>query len=83
MTDQKRELARRSDHMLQAIDEIRQLEVEKREQTISTPPFHRLAEAVTQKSREIFQMAYRQEAVGDRTETTDESIEQVEGEAGS
>ena len=79
MTDPKRELAQRSDTILDAIDDLRALEKDKRAETISTPPFHRLAEAVTQKSREIFEMAYRQEAVGDRTETTDESIEEVDG----
>jgi hypothetical protein len=80
MTDQKRDLARRSDKILEAIDDLRRIEKDKRAETISTPPFHRLAEAVTQKSREIFEMAYRQEAVGDATETTNESIIDVEEE---
>jgi hypothetical protein len=79
MTDPKGDLAQRSARILDAIDDLRALEKDKRTETISTPPFHRLAEAVTKKSREIFEMAYRQEAVGDRTDTTDESIEQVEG----
>ncbi len=80
MTDQKADLAGRSDKMLEAIDEIQQLERDKRAEIISTPPFHRLAEAITQKSHEIFQMAHRQEAVGDATETTDESIRDVEAQ---
>jgi hypothetical protein len=79
MTDAKRDLAQRSNQILDAVDELKKLEKDKRGETISTPGFHRLAEAVTQKSREIFEMAYRQEAVGDRTDTTDESIEEVEG----
>ena len=79
MTDPKADLAQRSDRILDAIDDLRALEKDKRAETISTPPFHRLAEAVTKKSREIFEMADRQEAVGDRTDTTDESIEEVEG----
>jgi hypothetical protein len=80
MTDQKRDLAKRSERMLDAIDELKRLEHDKRAETISTPPFHRLAEAVTQKSHEIFEMAYRQEALGDATETTDVSIRDVEAE---
>ncbi len=67
--------------MLAAIDDLHRLESKKREEIISTPPFHRLAEAITRKSREIFHMAYRQESVGDATATSDESIEDV-NEAG-
>jgi hypothetical protein len=78
MSDMKHELAQRSDKMLDAIDDLRRLEAQKREETISTPPFHRLAEAVTEKSREVFRMAYRQESVGDATETTNESIKDLD-----
>jgi hypothetical protein len=78
MSDKRQDLANRSDKMLDAIDDLRSLEAAKREETISTEPFHRLAEAVTEKSRDIFQMAYRQESVGDATETTNVSIRDVE-----
>jgi hypothetical protein len=78
VSDQQRDLARRSDRLLEAIDDLHRLESEKRREVISSPPFHRLAEAITKKSREIFHMAYRQESVGDATETTDESIEEID-----
>lgn len=78
VADQRRDLARRSDKMLVAIDDLHRLESHKREEVISTPPFHRLAEAITRKSREIFHMAYRQESVGDATPTSDESIRDID-----
>jgi hypothetical protein len=68
MTDQKRDLAQRSDKILDAIDERQRLEKDKRGETISAPPFH----------HEIFEMAYRQEGVGDATETADASMRDVE-----
>lgn len=80
MSDSKQDLAQRSDRMLDAIEDLHRLESEKRREDISTPPFHRLAEAITEKSREVFRMAYRQEQVGDATETTDTSIREVDEE---
>ena len=44
--------------MLEAIDDLRRLETRKRAEKISTPPFHRLAEDVTEKSRDSFAMGY-------------------------
>jgi DNA-binding transcriptional regulator GbsR (MarR family) len=67
------------ERILDAIDELRRLEKDQRRETISTPGSHHLTEDVTKKSHDIFEMADRQEAVADQTETTDESIEQVEG----
>ena len=83
MADQRRDLGRRSDKMLEAIDDLHGLESQKRDEVISTPPFHRLAEEITRKSREIFHMAYRQESVGDATPTSDESIRDIDEDRGA
>ena len=42
-----------SDDLLDAVDDLRAMERQKRKETISSPPFHRLAEAIEAKSREI------------------------------
>ena len=41
------------------------------------PSFHELAEKVTDKARQGFRAAYREELDGNRVETTDESINEV------
>jgi hypothetical protein len=77
----KADLARRSDELLEAIDDLHRLEELKRNEKISTPAFHRLAEDITAKSRQVFDIAHRQESLGNVTETTDESIEEAESRA--
>jgi hypothetical protein len=70
----RRAIARASNRLLRAVDELKALEVDRRQETISTPPFHRLADDVKSKSREIFRMASDQEALADRTPTQDRTI---------
>ena len=71
------EIARASNRLLRAVDELKALEIDRRDETISTPPFHRLADDVKAKSREIFRMADDQEALADRTPTQDRSIDET------
>jgi hypothetical protein len=74
----KRELADQSARILQAIDDLRDMEADKRTRPISTPEFHRLAEDVTDKSREIFRIAVAEERKGDESPRGDETIEDVD-----
>lgn len=73
----RRALARESNRLLRAVDELKALELDRRHETISTPPFHHLADDVKAKSREIFRMADSQEALGDRTPTQQSSIDET------
>ncbi len=74
----RREIARASNRLLQAVDELKALETDRREETISTPPFHRLADDVKAKSREIFRMADDQQVLAERTPTQDRSIDETD-----
>jgi signal transduction histidine kinase len=53
-----------SDRLLQAVDELRALEREKRLQDVSSRPFHDLARQVEEKAREVFRLAEQQESHG-------------------
>jgi hypothetical protein len=61
-------LRRDSDALLEGIDEMRSMESEKRQHPISTDEFHELADAITDKSREIFAIAAEERVIGNRTE---------------
>ena len=74
----RRAITRASNRLLRAVDELKVLEKDRRDETISTPPFHRLAADVKAKSREIFRMADDQEALADRIPTQDRSIEETD-----
>jgi hypothetical protein len=75
--DPKRELADESARILGAIEELREMETEKRSRPISTPGFHRLAEDITAKSREVFHIASVEERKGDESPRGDETIDDV------
>jgi hypothetical protein len=76
-SDPKVELTGRSAEILNAIDDLHDMEVRKRERPISTPEFHDLAEDITAKSREVFRIAVEQEDVGEEAPSGDESINDV------
>ena len=75
--DPKRELGRRSNQILAAIDDLHDLESRKRRQPISTPRFHELADEVEERSRAVFRMAGEEEELGEVIETDGDSIEDV------
>jgi hypothetical protein len=79
----KRELSRRSNQILTAIEDLHDLETRKRHEVISTPPFHALANEVEERSREIFRMAGREEELGDEIRTDGDSIDDVAEEHGA
>ncbi len=76
----KETLTAESERMLEVIDELRGMEVEKRRQPISTPEFHRLAEDITATSRAVFRMAAEQEETGDETSRGEETIDDLAGD---
>ena len=77
MTDAERRVRSDSDELLSAIDELRRLEQRKRSEHISTPGFHELADDVVVQARRVFDVASRENADGDRAETTDVSIDET------
>jgi hypothetical protein len=79
-SDPKRELTGQSARILDAIDELRDIEVEKRKKPISTPEFHRLAEEVTHKSRDVFRIAVDEELTGDQAPRGEEAIDDLDRE---
>lgn len=67
-TDQpqdRHDLRDHSDRLIEEIEAIKALEVEKRGHEISTPEFHRLAEAIVEKSRDIFRLAAEEDLIGE------------------
>jgi hypothetical protein len=66
-----------SDHLLAAVDEIRELESQKRHLQMSSPEFHRAADAIERKARAVFGIARAQREVGEAlSENQGESIEE-------
>jgi signal transduction histidine kinase len=53
----KRVLRTDSDRLLDAVDELRALERQKRQLDVASKPFHDLAERVEAKAREVFRLA--------------------------
>ena len=71
----KAEIQDDSDKLLRAVDEIRQLESEKRHLIMSTPEFHQTANRIERKAREVFGVAKAQREVGEALRTQSESID--------
>jgi hypothetical protein len=81
MTEPRGQLRDNSDELLGALDDLKSLEREKRTQEISSPPFHEMAEAIEDKSREVFRMAATERQIGDTFEESQGmSTEEVPGE---
>lgn len=73
------ELRDTSDDLMASLNELKDLEAQKREQDISTPRFHRLADVVEEQARKVFDIASTETAIGEKTgPTTDHSIDEVE-----
>lgn len=86
MDDPKRALTNRSNKLLDALRHLRDTERRKRDEPISSPEFHKLADEVDRTSRRIFSLAREQEQLGDespRGEETINDIDRREGEARS
>ena len=70
-----------SNDLLAVVDEIRQLETDKRHVRMSSPEFHVAANAIERKSRAVFGLARSQREVGEQlTKQQDESIDDQSAE---
>ena len=78
---EKTELASRSDELLETIQRLKDTEVRKRQEPISSETFHRLANEVDALSHEVFAIARDQRDIGARTERADETIDDVANQA--
>ena len=76
----QRDLDDHSNEILQAVDDLRSMEQQKRREDISTPPFHELADEIKAKSQEIFRIADEERQLGESLPTGDVSIDDVETE---
>jgi hypothetical protein len=73
-------LWRDSDRLLAAAEEVRELESRKRDEVVSTPSFHKLADDIVTKSREVFHLATREADDDDDTDTSDVTLNEVAGD---
>lgn len=75
--DPKRELADRSDDMLDELAHLKETEELKRREPISTGPFHELADEVSASSERVYRLGGELEKLGDESETGKATIEDV------
>ena len=75
----REQLTSHSNRLLDAIDDLHQLEKDKHAEVISTPPFHAFVEDVRAKSRAVFRMADDIVEEADHVETSDVSMDDVSG----
>jgi len=76
--DPKVELADRSGAMLDELEHLKETEKLKRQEPISTPSFHALADEVTASSRRVYELGAELNELGEESETGEETIEDVE-----
>jgi hypothetical protein len=76
--EEERQVRDDSDTLMRSLTELKNLEARKRDEEISTPRFHEMAEQVEQQARKVFEVASIETVHGDRTgEPTGLSIEDV------
>jgi uncharacterized protein Yka (UPF0111/DUF47 family) len=77
VSDEKQELAKSSNELLEDLRALRRLEGQKREEAISSDQFHELADEVTSTSRKIMKTVLKQDELGESAERGEESIEDI------
>jgi hypothetical protein len=83
VSDRDEELAKDSERLLGQVEDLHRLESQKRQEPISSPRFHELADAVVAKAREIMYRANRANRSESRTTATTETSTRVNGRASS
>jgi hypothetical protein len=83
MSEEKRELAGRSNKLLDALRHLKATEERKREVPISTPRYHELEDDANATSREIFRTARDEARLSDEIPTGSDSIDDVERQTGT
>jgi len=76
-----RQLPPASDELLRAAQTVRELEFLKRKTPISSPAFHVLADRIQKAARTVFQLAGRQERIGNEAPPEDSSIDDVKADS--
>jgi hypothetical protein len=66
-----------SDRVLEAVGEMKDLESRKRRESVSTPGYHRLADEVQEKSRQIFNAAAEETVAANAMESGSRSIDEI------
>jgi small-conductance mechanosensitive channel len=64
----ERDLREHSDRLLSKVREIQAMERTKREEEISSPEFHALADSIVDTSREVFRLAAEQQETSEQME---------------
>ena len=77
MPDDRQRVRDDSDQLIAALDNLKSMELRKRGEDISTPPFHDLADRIADQSRAVFNIAADEARDGERVTTTDVSISEV------
>ena len=77
MADDYREVGADSEELLRALEELKQLESEKRNEDTSTPRFHELADRVEQQARTVMEIAGQQQRHGNEARPADAAIDDV------
>jgi hypothetical protein len=78
MSDPRKELTEVSDELLQVLRDLRAAEEMKRQLTIGTPEFNRLAAEVEQLSERVYRLAAVERSTGERLPLDDNSIGDIE-----
>ena len=78
MSDPKQELTTRSDQLLTELAHLKDTESRKRQEPISSPPFHELADEVNESTRRVFRIAAEQDKLGEEATSGSESIDDIE-----
>jgi hypothetical protein len=77
----KEQLRDVSDQLLREMEDLKELEREKRREPISSPQFNRLARVIEIKSRDIFRLASDEHALGEQIDPGDpETVNDVESD---
>jgi len=78
----REQLSAKSRKLLDSIDELHALERQKRDEDISTPRFHQLADTIVRKARAVFRTTAIEETLGDAIDTGNVSINDVASDDG-
>jgi hypothetical protein len=78
MSGEKQALATHSNKLLDALRRLRDTEQQKRQEPISSPKFHELANEVDRTSRDVFRLARDERDLGEETSRGHESIDDVD-----
>jgi hypothetical protein len=80
VADEDQQVRAGSDDLLRALDELKELESQKRAADSSTPRFHELADRVEHQARMVMEIAGQREPDGHGPEGTDMAVDEVQAD---